>query len=378
MLFCPLVVYLFFSVIHGKQRAIISSVVDKTSPLYNEKYQIPIIYALLTFGYFVFWIGLRTNFADTIEYINFFKWMDPDFGTALTQVSENTIGEKSPGFYYFTAFFKSFISTNFQWWLMLIAIVCGFCVMYVLWKKSCNFFYSAYLFMALQTFMWMMNGMRQFIAVSILFFVCDWIKEGKIIPYLILTCILASCHSTCIMMIPIYFVARCKPWSSRIVAFMGAIILISIFAEPFFGSVDSALQGTAYSGFQTAIVSGTGVNPIRVAFFAIPPVIAFMYRETLKPAMEEDKFFSICINMSVVTFALYFVAMFTSGMLIGRLPIYTEVYNLLLIPLLLEKCFEGKQKRIAYVVATALFFLYFFLQMNGSRYVSDITGWITH
>ena len=92
---------------------------------------------------------------------------------------------KRPGFDIFNLFFKCFISQDFHWWLMFIAIVSGLCLMSVLRRYSVDFFYSSFLFMAMQTFVWMLNGMRQFICVSILFACCNWIKEGRIVKFII-------------------------------------------------------------------------------------------------------------------------------------------------------------------------------------------------
>lgn len=371
MLLCPLVVYLFYYTI---SRPKVNSLAAENNNLEIMDPKIPVIYAVLVFAYFIFWIGMRTYFADTINYISQFKSYSSDFGTAMSQADE--LGSKAKGFYIFTVFFKAFISDNFQWWLMFIAVFCGVCVMRTLYKHSCNFFYSAFLFIAIQSFMWMMNGMRQFIAVAALFAVSDWIIEGKFLPYLAVILLFSTVHTTCIMMIPIYFVVRCEPWSFKIVAFLGAVILISVFAEPFFNGLDSALEGTGYGGVTQQMASDDGVNPLRFLFYALPAGVAFLYRGTMSQESEKDPFLILCINMSVVAAALYFIAMFTSGILIGRLPVYCELYNLILIPFLLKKCFPERQKKLAAVLATLLFLAYFFLQMNGSRYVSDITGWV--
>lgn len=373
MLLCPLVVYLFYYTI-SKQK--IKSLAAENNDFDSMNPKIPVIYAVLTFAYFIFWIGMRTYFADTITYIGQFQSYSSDFGTAMSQIDE--LGSKAKGFYTFTVFFKAFISDNFQWWLMAIAIFCGVCVMKTLYKHSCNFFYSAFLFIAIQTFLWMMNGMRQFIAVAVLFAVSDWIVEGKFLPFLATVLLFSTVHSTCLMMIPIYFVVRCQPWSGKIAVFLGGIICISVFAEPFFGAVDTVLEGTGYESVTQQMSVDDGVNPLRFLFYALPVVLSFLYRKTMQEECEKDPFVILCINMSLVATALYFVGMFTSGILVGRLPIYCEMFELILIPLLLKKCFPEKQHKLVYAIATILFLAYFFVLMNGTNYVSDITGWVVH
>ena len=334
--------------------------------------KIPLAYAIVVFGYFIFWIGMRKYVADTTAYINMFQSIPADFSTAWNQIDWEG---KNPGFDIFNIIFKCFISQDFQWWLMTIAIISGVCIMIVLRKYSCSFFFSSFLFMTFLTYTWMMNGMRQFICVAVLFLCCDWIKDGKFIRFLIAVLLMSTFHMTALLMIPIYFVARSKPWDKKIGLFIVGIILICIFAEPFFSGVDSALGNTAYAGATGQFEEDDGVNPIRVLFYAIPPAIAFVFREKLEPYYEKNPIIPICINMSLITAALYLVGVFTSGILIGRLPIYCEVYNLILIPYLFHCCFTNETRKTAKTGYTVLLLAYYYLQ-QFSYYHSDLTGWI--
>lgn len=331
--------------------------------------KIPIVYAIVVFGYFIFWIGMRKYVADTSQYIASFNSIPNDFSTAWSQI--NWEG-KNPGFDIFNIIFKCFISQDYQWWLMTIAIISGVCIMVVLRKYSCDFFFSAFLFITLLTFTWMMNGMRQFICVAILFLCCDWIKDGKFIRFIIAVLLMSTFHLTVFLMIPIYFVARSKPWDKRIGLFIIGIIFICIFAEPFFGGVDSALENTAYAGAMSQFDEDDGVNPLRVLLYAIPPVVAYIFREKIGEYSEKNPMLNICVNMSLITAALYLVGMFTSGILIGRLPIYTEVYDLILIPYLLHICVDKKSRAVITGVVIVVLLLYFYLT-GPVVYHSDLT-----
>ncbi len=374
MLICPLVVYLFYRFTVGRKIKSLVYAPYASDEKLNEMFdKIPLIFCLITFGYFIFWIGMRTYIADTSQYIQSFNDISDNFQSAWESIDWNG---KAPGFNVFNVFFKSFISQDYQCWLMTIAAFSGLCIMFALRKHSCNFFYSSFLFIALLTFTWMMNGMRQFITVSALFALSDWIKRGKLIPFILAVILFSTVHTTCLLMIPIYFVVRCKPWSGRIFLFLSAIILICIFAEPFFEGVDNILQDTNYSGVSQQMQVDNGVNPIRVAFYAVFPITAYIYQETLMKENDNDPYINICVNMSLVTAALYLVGMFSSGILIGRLPIYCEVYNLILIPLMLKKCFPEKQQNLVMFIATLLFFIFFYIQINGLGYISNITGYV--
>ncbi len=335
--------------------------------------KIPLTYAILVFGYFIYWIGMRKNVADTSIYISMFNGIPTDFSTAWNQIDWEG---KNPGFDIFNIIFKCFISQDYQWWLMTIAIISGVCMMVVLRKYSCNFFYSCFLFMILLTFTWMINGMRQFISVSILFLCCDWIKDGKLVRFIAVVLLMSTFHLTAILMIPIYFIVRSKPWSGRIGLFIVGIILICIFSEPFFKGVDSALGNTAYSGATSQFADDDGVHPFKFLFAAVPPCIAFWKRDLLEPYYEKNTMLPICINMSLVAACLFFVGIFTSGILIGRLPVFAEVYDLILIPYLLRVCFTKKERNMVNSVYTIVSIVYFLLLIKDIGYSSNITGYV--
>lgn len=68
---------------------------------------------------------------------------------------------------------------------------------------------------------------------------------------------------------------------------------------------------------------------------AVPSVLAFICRENIKE--YNNKHINLWINTSVITVVLYTVGVISSGVFVGRLPIYTEIYNVLLLPFLLKK-----------------------------------------
>lgn len=366
LLWVPLI-YFVYSMEHKEAISLVDYNIQQG--IHNK---IPIAYAIIVIGYFIFWIGNRRYVDDTSAYISMFNNISTDFQTAWDKINWDG---KNPGFDIFNIIFKCFISQDYTWWLMTIAIICGVCILIILRKYSINFFLSCFIFIASVMFTWMTNGMRQFLCVSILFLCCDWIKNGKFIRFLIAVFILSTVHTTTIMMIPIYFVARSEPWRKKIGLFIIGIILICIFSEPFFNGVDSALGNTAYAGSTSQFAEDGGVNPLRAIFCSIPAILAFIKRNTLKEYYEKYPLLPICINMSVVTASLYFVAMFTSGILIGRLPIYSDIFSLILIPYIMYLGFSKEERNIILPGYILVFTVYFY--MVGPRvYDSQLTGFM--
>ncbi len=363
MIFWIVICGIFYSMSNKKNE------INKTE---NVTDKIPILLAIITFGYIVFWAGIRSGVADTRAYINMYEAMP----NSLSSIPELwTANNKSPGFDTLAIIFKCIISDNYHYWLMFIAVISGFSVMYTVWKHSEKFFYSAFLFIATTNFAWMLNGIRQFLVVSILFALSDWIIQRKTWRYIIVVLILSTIHFTALIMIPIYFIVTEKPFGLKIILFIIALLLAIVFLEPFTNILELFLEETQYGGFSEQFIDDDGVNPLRVLVATVPTIIAFMSRRKINHLY--DRFLDLCINMSFIAAGLYLFGVFAGGILFGRFPIYCELYNIILLPTLFKRCFAKNNTIIMCVLCALGFLAYYFLQMRTSYYISEITGLIS-
>ena len=118
-----------------------------------------------------------------------------------------------------------------------------------------------------------------------------------------------------------------------------------------------------------------GTNIIRVLVESIPTIIAFIYKNKIKKI--STPIIDLCINMSKRGSGKYVISVIlSSGIMIGRLPIYFTMYNLILLPWLISNLFERNVKILIYYIAIICYFTYFYYQFfitwNGSKYISDI------
>lgn len=76
---------------------------------------------------------------------------------------------------------------------------------------------------------------------------------------------------------------------------------------------------------------------------------------------------NISVNFSVITMALGLVSMGTSGIFLGRLPIYGELYALgITLPWLLENVFTQNSKRLIQIIAITCYIILFYYQLHFS------------
>ncbi len=343
----------------------IYSMMNKRKPLVSlgdtdiKVEKVSLIYIVLIFGYFCFWIGFRSYIADTTVDIDMFNKIPSEFSEAWNSIKWNG---KSPGYDIFNVLFKSFISTDYTLWLFTIAIICLCFIISGIRRYSINIFYSSYLFITLLIYSWMINGMRQFICVAIFFGLSHWLEEKKLFRILLLSLILYTIHITAVIIIPVYFVAKSRPWSIQTFLVVIATIIISIFAEPIFFRAEGLLVNYSTESYVAQFQEQQGVNFLRFAITAVFPAMALWKRKSLERYYGRFPILPILTNMSLITSSIFFVGMFTSGILVGRLPIYTEIFNMVFIPYLIYLGFNEREQLIIKPLLTVILFIYFYLK----------------
>ena len=218
--------------------------------------------AILVFSVIIFFAGMRSSVADTSVYIQSF-----DLYPLLKDAKQILLdtNEKDKGFILFSILIKTFISDQYSVWLFIIAIMSGLGVMIVLYKYSCNFGVSSFLFMASCQFMWMFNGMRQFLVASIIFLCTDLILNKKFIIYALIVCLLSTIHQSVLILIPVYFIVTGEPWSKRTMLFVGGVILAILFAGTFTNIFNDVVENTSYNDtIQLLSNTDNGTNVIRI------------------------------------------------------------------------------------------------------------------
>lgn len=326
-------------------------------------------FALLTMAYIVIIIGLRSGVGDTSAYIEMFNKAPSHFSLSALDGYE-----KDQGYFALSILFKQFISSDYHWWLFVIAAVSGCAVAYTLYKYSENFFFSMFLFISMVHFVWMMNGIRQFIAVSILFANTRLLVEKKFLKYLILVLILSTIHITALIMIPIYFVVTAKPWGLRMWIAVAAVLVIGMSLDRIAANWSFLLEDSAYEGYLTEAATSSGSNILRSAVAIAPPLLALVCKRYTDQA-RENRVLNISIIMSVLSAVIYLCSSFSGGILVGRLPIYFDMYNLLLLPWLVRNAFTKRSQTVAYMGLIVCYLAFFYSKAvygMGLTYISDI------
>lgn len=329
----------------------------------------PLLPWLLVFGYLAFLAGMRTGMNDTSVYVADFQ---QTAGTWQEFIEMLASDQKDKAFYALQSLFKCFVSDEYHTWFFLFSILESLAIIYVLRRECVDFTVACYFFFASALYYNYFSMMRQWFAVVMLFAGSQLIKKDRTIWYLILCVVMAQFHTSAILLIPVYFIVRGEAWSRKqniIIALFAVCIML---LNPILSGMESMLQGTTYDYVVDTMQTSSGSSAVRIVIALVPVSMAWVFRDKIN-----GKMLNISVNMSLLNLMLNVLATFTSGLYVIRLSTYTNMYNIILYPYLLNICFNGRNKqlvKLAFYLFYLLFYVYQMSYQGAFGYSSDILG----
>lgn len=316
----------------------------KETVLGQETERYSLLFASIVFLPVFLFVSVGEIRGDIGAYLDGFDKLSP----SLNQVFQNWWTDKGPGFTLIEVIIKQIFGNNRDAFRIVFALMQSIPLVLIYRKYSEDYVFSIFLFIAMGNYNgWMMNGLRQFLAACIIFAATPLLIKKKIVPTLLIVFLAMTIHSSAMMMLPIAIVVWFEPWKKGIlISFIVFVVALFVFVN------------TTDMLSEEILKNDDGANPIRIVISAIPVVIAFIGRK--KIAAANNPLINICVNMSVFTMLMYFVATFTNGIGTGRLPIYTGVFNLILIPYLAKNVFDEKISKNIKLFFVLFYTAYFF------------------
>lgn len=304
--------------------------------------------------------GARTFFIDTADYIGMYQ----DVGTDFHNINFQHFGSVEHGYLYFTCLLNR-ISTDPQLLFFVTAIIINYCFIKFIYE-NCDDAPFALLIFLCQTWTSTMNGLRQYLVAAILCIAWSiWVKKEQNIKndaYMILIIIgLSFFHRSVLICIVVMLIARGKFFN------LGTfIILVGTLALYFIPGVYSFLFETVFASDDYSVyeeVTGTmGIMRFLVCcvpiFFMI--VSYFSNREEL---MDPNNRTNWIMNMCVFDFCCSVLAL--KMVFFARLGIYFSIFNIVIIPTLINRGIKGNLKTTIKVTGYLMYLFYFFYQMKA-------------
>ena len=319
----------------------------KETVLGQETERYSLLFAIITFLPVFLFVSVGEIRSDIWAYLDGYDKLSP----SISEVFQNWWNDKSPGFTLIEVLIKQVFENNHDAFRIVFALMQSVPLVLVYRKYSVDYVLSVFLFITMGYYSgWMMNGLRQFIAACIIFAATPLLIKKRIVPTIIIILLAMTIHTSAMMMIPIALVVWFEPWKKGIlISFIVFVVALFIFVN------------TTDMLSEEILKNDDGANPIRIVISAIPVVIAFVGRKKIESA--NNPLINICVNMSVFTMLTFFVATFTNGVGTGRLPIYTGLFNLILIPYLAKNVFDEKISKNIKLFFVIFYIAYFFYSM---------------
>lgn len=316
----------------------------KETVLGQETERYSLLFAVITFLPVFLFVSFGEIRSDVWAYLGGFDKLSP----SINEVFQNWWTDKGPGFTLIEVIIKQIFGNNRDAFRIVFALMQSIPLVLIYRKYSEDYVFSIFLFIAMGNYNgWMMNGLRQFAAACIIFAATPLLIKKKIVPTILIILLAMTIHTSAMMMIPIALVVWFEPWKK------GILISFIVFVVALFVFVNNTDMIS-----EEILKQDNGANPIRIVISAIPVVIAFIGRK--KIAANNNPLINICVNMSVFTMLIYVVATFTNGIGTGRLPVYTGLFNLILIPYLATNVFDERVSKNIKLFFVLFYVAYFF------------------
>lgn len=150
--------------------------------------------------------------------------------------SPNNIYRFEPGFSLLTYLF-SLVTKDAAIYMALIPVFIIIPRAITIYKQSCSIWFSVFVYISFGFFGYSMCTLRQELAISIMLFALPYLKDRKILPYMVIIVIAASFHKSLWLMVPVYFLAVI-PLNWKSISFYAAgTLFVLIFSVPILGFV---------------------------------------------------------------------------------------------------------------------------------------------
>lgn len=282
--------------------------------------------------------------TDTKDYYDFYEMASM---LSIKELFNDPFFE--PGYILLNKAFASIIP-NPQFIFFLEAFICVSAVCRFIYKNLESPFFGMLFFVTLGTMTFEFTAFRQGIAMSICLFAVEYIKEKKLLPFIILVLLAATFHKTAIVFLPFYFIAQRKPTLRNNFLTIIAICTIVLSASKIttFGNILFEMQ---YSNVYIGSDYG-GLVPILI--FVITLILLLINKDKIGNY--------IFFNMVVIGLTIYLLRY--TALAAERVSFYFTTGTIIALPAAIESFKEKNTRVVLYYFATILAIVLFLYRLS--------------
>jgi len=219
------------------------------------------------------------------------------------------------GLYICTKIF-TYLSTNQYLWLFVTSLPFTISFSYFVYKYSKLPSLSFFLIFGLRIYLVNFFLIRQSIAAAILIWSYEFIKNKKLIPF-ILTVLLASWfHTTAIVFFIAYPLVHFKIGFKQMIAILGCLYIAIYYKADFFEFIFSLFGDVYYSGYYTTATSFDTLTYFYIYLLIVGIIVILKWGRVYS---EDDKIMINCLNIATgfMAFSTILAEFYRIGMFFG-------------------------------------------------------------
>lgn len=327
-----------------------------SSPVPKKQKNYNMFFTVLFFALLIFVVACREGFIDTPDY----RFMYKQVGPYIENAFNNTVPRVEKGYLFITALLNK-ISLDSQLLIAVFGVITIVCFSIVMLRYTENVTFSLILF---SCNMWIscMNGIRQMLVASILsLFGAIWISSGKntkkIILFIILTVLLSTIHTSVLLVLPFYLMAKGKFLNKWVLVGLLLTLLLLIF-PPLYNVVFSVLtEGLSYASMMDTEAK---MGASRLILAAAPVILILLYHFS-NPDAEYDE--SNAWMMNLMMFGFMFSLLSLRMVYFSRMRMYFNVFSTITLPYTVNKLFNKNDRKIVNVIICVLYIAVYLYQL---------------
>lgn len=305
--------------------------------------------------------GLRDQYtgADTQGYINhFFRYRQY---SNISEIMNLDVKNKEYG-YALLAWLIGRFTDNVNIYFTIVAGFFAYSLLRFIHKNSQDYFFSIILYYTVGMFAFQLTGVRQALAMAMLLFGIECIKEKKLIKFILIVWLASTFHRSALSFLFAYPVAHMKISFKNFFLYFFSVVFVAVFRSRI-GGILGKFFGYDFE-LGAAVADNMGGITV-IGMLALSIIVCYIF---YKQIIEQNKLNAVFFNITMASLIIYLLRYMIR--IFERVSFYYQFAFIILLPNVIAAIPEQKTRRTVYVCAITLACLLFFyrVQIKESYY----------
>ncbi len=229
--------------------------------------------------------------------------------------------------------------------------------MFTIAKHTDDFFFTTMLYI-FTSWTGCFNGVRQFLAASILFAGHRLILDRKFIKFCIIVFIASTVHITALIMLPMYFLIT-QVLDLKKITFILVAGIAMIYSYDFLFKLLGIMKDSETAGADTTYAQNE-IHPLRIVIAFAPIVVYFFLLFQKKHFSGKENFY-----MGFVFVRAAVIYGTSNSAYLNRAGIYFSPFIPMALPLLVKKFPKNQQSLVKALILILYFIVWYYVEISG-------------